>query len=81
MLCTVYKSIKKIDHYLYLETEDKFSRVPEQLLSMLGQLEHVMDLELNSERKLARANVADVMSNLNDNGYYLQLPPTDEPST
>jgi len=77
MQCTVYKSAKKPDHYLYIKTEENFSRVPKQLIALLGRLEQVMKLELDSERKLARANVADVIQNLYDNGYYLQLPPTD----
>ena len=77
MQCTVYKSLKKNDHYLFIKTEENLSRVPEKLLSMMGQLEQVMELELSSTRKLARAEVGDVMGSLNENGYYLQLPPTE----
>lgn len=77
MQCTVYKSIKKFDHYLFIEIKGNFSRVPKQLIDMLGRLEQVMELELHPERKLARANIADVIQDLSENGYYLQLPPTD----
>lgn len=77
MKCTIYKSIRKLDHYLFVATEESFSLVPKQLLDMLGRLEQVMELELNSKSKLARADVTIVMQNLDNSGYYLQLPPAD----
>jgi len=75
MHCTVYKGRKKVDHYLYVEKEDDFSQVPEALMTMLGQLELVISLELSAERKLAQADVNDVMRQINDQGYYFQMPP------
>jgi len=75
MHCTVYKVRKKVDHYLYVEKEDDFSQVPEALMTMLGQLELVISLELSAERKLAQADVNDVMRQINDQGYYFQMPP------
>lgn len=77
MKCTIYKSIRKLDHYLFVATEESFSLVPKQLLDMLGRLEQVMELEPNSKSKLARADVTIVMQNLDNSGYYLQLPPAD----
>lgn len=75
MQCVVYKGSKKIDHYLYVENEDDFSRVPQTLLDMLGQLELVIGLDLSPERKLAQADVNEVMRQLNEQGYYFQMPP------
>lgn len=78
MHCAIYKGPKKIDHYLYVEEEDNFERVPEALLGMLGPLELVMSLELGPERKLAQADADEVRKALKEQGYYLQMPPKAE---
>ena len=75
MQCAIYKGSKKIDHYLYIEKEDDFSRVPQALLDMLGCLKRVISLELSAERPLAQADVNDVMRQLTEQGYYFQMPP------
>lgn len=75
MHCAIYKGHKKIDHYLYVEREDDFSRVPEALLSILGNLELVMTLELGPERTLAQADINQVRTSLREQGYYFQMPP------
>ncbi|MCW8930951.1 MAG: YcgL domain-containing protein [Gammaproteobacteria bacterium] len=74
MKTVIYKGHKKYDSYLYVEHEDDFSRVPEVLMSALGKLELVMTLELSSEKKLARADVNQVISALQEEGFYLQMP-------
>ncbi|MGR8980838.1 MAG: YcgL domain-containing protein [Gammaproteobacteria bacterium] len=76
MQCFVYKSLKKRDIYLYVTHKDDFSRVPEVLVHSLGRLELVIDLQLSPERKLAQVKAAKVMASLNEQGYFLQLPPT-----
>lgn len=75
MHCVIYKGSKKPDHYLYVEAEGNFSRVPEALMTMLGTLERVMSVELSETRKLAQADIVAVMRQLKESGYYLQLPP------
>ena len=75
MHCAIYKGPKKIDHYLYVERENDFSRVPEALLNMLGELQLVMTVELGPERKLAQADIEQVRAALRDQGYYFQMPP------
>ena len=59
MQCAIYKSRKKQDTYLYTATKDDFSRVPETLLKLIGELVHVMDLDLSPERKLAQEDTAE----------------------
>jgi len=76
MQCEIYRSGKKSGAYLYLEKEDDFSRVPDSLLELLGHLEHVMHLELTQERTLAQADPGEVRRNLEEKGFFLQLPPT-----
>lgn len=77
MQCFVYKSIKKLDTYIYIERKGDFTKIPEKLHKMLGSLEFVMNLELSEKRSLANANPEHVMQLLNDQGYYLQLPPAE----
>lgn len=62
--------------YLYVNEKDEFSRVPDSLLKILGRLEYVMRLELTQERTLAQADPGEVRRNLEDKGFFLQLPPT-----
>ena len=77
MQCAIYKSNKKADTYLYVQEEGNFSRVPQDLLRLLGRLDFVMTLELTPDRILARADPAQVRQQLETHGYYLQLPPSD----
>lgn len=78
MQCAIYKSLKKQDTYLYLATKDDFSRVPESLLKLIGEPVHVMDLDLSPERRLAREDTAEVLRNLQERGWHLQMPRQDE---
>lgn len=77
MLCTIYKSRKKQDTYLYVVAKDDFSRIPATLLQLLGEPIHVMDLDLRPERKLAQEDVQDVLRNLEERGWHLQMPRQD----
>jgi len=82
MNCAVYKSEKKSDYYVYLkrvhEEAIDFSCIPETLSKLLGNLEFVMDLELSESRKLAQADVSEVIDSVQENGFYLQTPPKQE---
>ncbi len=82
MNCAVYKSEKKSDYYVYLKRVDEeavdFSCIPEVLDKLLGNLEFVMDLELSEARKLAQADVTEVIASLREEGFYLQTPPKHE---
>lgn len=78
MNCAIYKGSKKDAHYLYIEREDDFERVPDSLLAVLGELSLVMCIELSAARKLMQADVEKVMQALADQGYYFQIPPRPE---
>ena len=75
MQCYVYKSQKKNDTYLFVELEEDFSKVPEQLMNMLGKLEFVMEVALSESRPLAQADPMQVIGLLQEQGYFLQIPP------
>ncbi|WP_456445752.1 YcgL domain-containing protein [Thiolapillus sp.] len=73
--CWIYKSSKKDEMYLYLAEEDGFAAVPEGLMAHFGKPTLVMELALDMDRQLARAEVGAVMRQLESEGYYLQMPP------
>ncbi len=76
MLCYVYKSLKKTDTYLFVNRKDDFTDISEALRHMLGALEFVMEVDLAGRGKLARLDSGQLRRHLDNQGYYLQLPPT-----
>jgi uncharacterized protein YcgL (UPF0745 family) len=62
--------------YLYVDREAGMQHVPEALLRRFGEPQEVMTLALGAERRLARANAAEVLARIESEGYYLQLPPS-----
>jgi uncharacterized protein YcgL (UPF0745 family) len=79
MNCTVYRSANRDFTYIYLREGFSFEDLPEQLQSVFGTHEPVLDLELSPGRPLAQEDVSEVMDNLERQGYHLQLPPRDDP--
>ena len=81
MRCIVYRCSKKQEMYLYLpytkDPEAHLQKLPEGLVSMTGSLSEVMQLELGPERKLARANVTEVIKAIREQGFYIQMPPNE----
>ena len=75
MFCVIYRSSKRDQTYLYVEKKDDFSRVPEELLKGFGVPQFSMMLNLATREKLATADIAKVRQALEDQGYYLQVPP------
>ncbi|MEZ5502590.1 MAG: YcgL domain-containing protein [Halioglobus sp.] len=75
MICQVFRSSRQQEMYLYVQQARGTQDVPEALLRKFGELVPVMVLQLTPERKLARADAATVLTSLEQQGYYLQLPP------
>lgn len=73
MLCYIYRSNRKVDTYLYLVDKDDFSIVPETLLSVFGEPEFSFSFDLTPERNLASEDTEEVLKNLHEQGYHLQL--------
>jgi len=61
--------------YLYVEKTKGLQDVPEALLHSFGEPEEVMTLLLDPLRKLARAEAAEVLEEIQRTGFYLQMPP------
>jgi uncharacterized protein YcgL (UPF0745 family) len=78
MLCSVYKSSKKAQTYLFINKRDDFSDVPETLMKMFGTPIMVTVLNLATKVKLGFADIEKVKENLAEQGYYLQLTPKED---
>tara|TARA_R110002012_G_scaffold11479_10_gene51797 strand:- start:1123 stop:1422 length:300 start_codon:yes stop_codon:yes gene_type:complete len=78
MLCSVYKSAKKAQTYLFINKRDDFSEVPEALMKMFGKPELVTVLNLATKDKLGFSDLTKVKESLAEQGYYLQITPKEE---
>lgn len=74
----IYRSEQYEGMYLYLGKGTSLSQLPDQLRRKFGKSEYSMTLELTENRRLARANAKKVMREIDQQGYYLQLPPKPE---
>nr|WP_067288495.1 YcgL domain-containing protein [Marinobacterium profundum] len=77
-ICSIYKSSRKDEMYLYVEKRELLTRVPEALLTMFGTPVHLMDMPVKPGRKLARIDVEKMLAGIVEKGYYLQMPPPKE---
>ena len=75
MLCAVYKSIRKLQTYLFIEKRDDFTPVPDQLLTQFGPPQLISILNIKPDTKLAMTDANNVIEAIQKNGYFLQLPP------
>ena len=75
MNCYVYRSNKKPGMYLYIVEKDDFSDVPESLIKLLGDVVYSFEFDLSKGRKLVKAEAQEVLRIINENGYFLQMPP------
>lgn len=74
-LVKIFKGLRKPDAYLYVDFAEELSRVPEALLTQFGETTEVLSLKLTAERELARADAKEVLAQIEQTGFYLQLPP------
>ena len=77
-ICSIYKSPRKNEMYLYVLKSDALARVPESLLAAFGPPAHAFDLVLSPQRQLAREDIHKVLDNLEQQGFHLQMPPAEE---
>jgi uncharacterized protein YcgL (UPF0745 family) len=77
-LCNVYKSRRKEETYLYVSIKDDLKRVPQELLETFGTPDLVTKLLIKEDRQLARAEAPKVLAQIEEKGFYLQLPPPKE---
>lgn len=71
----VYRSTRKQEMYLYVDAGDDLAHVPGELLERFGPPMEALSLMLSADRPLARADAARVLASIEEEGYYLQMPP------
>ncbi len=71
----IYRSSKKDELYLFLAEEDNFDCVPPEVMKGFGAPKKAMELEVKPGMKMARTNPDDVINNLKERGFHLQMPP------
>jgi len=76
-LIKIYKTRRKLDMYLYVDYSEDLTRVPQALLDQFGNPELALSLQLGAEKPLARADAGEVLVAIAEQGFYLQMPPTD----
>ena len=72
--CAVYKSQKKDETYVFISATTPLSELPEKLLKLLGEAEMLMTLTLTPDKKMARGTAKEIIENIEEQGYYLQMP-------
>lgn len=72
-----YKSPKKAELFLFVPQQDGLEKLPQELLVMFGEPEHVIDFELHPDRKLPRTDTKELNEALITKGYYIQMPPSE----
>ena len=79
MQCYVYRSRRKPGSFLFLLIKDEFNRVAETLLKIFGTPEFSFEFELSPARNLViKADPQEMLKVIQENGFYLQLPPAEE---
>lgn len=74
-ICSVFKSSKKDEMYLYVDKAEQLNRVPDALKQMFGTPIHVFDMLITPEKELARVDTAQVLEDIEEKGFFLQMPP------
>lgn len=64
--------------YVYVDRKEGVSALPEALLQIFGEPEHVMDMILTPGKTLARAEAPKVLEDIAEKGFFLQMPPGKE---
>ncbi len=80
-MCFVYRSNKKDEMYLYLPKRDEFSEVPEPLMKAFGEPQFALQVNLGKRDKLAREDIETVKQKIQEQGFFLQMPPSIHPDT
>lgn len=74
-ICSVFRSSKKDEMYLYVDKAEQLTRVPDALKEMFGAPVHVFDMLLTPEKELSRVEAVKVLEDIREKGYFLQMPP------
>ena len=76
--CSVYKSSKKKEMYIYVDRKQDLSELPETLQNVFGAPVHVLDMILTPDKTLARVDAKNVLEAIKEKGFFLQMPPVQD---
>ena len=76
-ICSVYKSPRKNEMYLYVDKREALSRVPEALLVPFGAPQHVSTC-CSPRAPTGPRGCRQVLENIEKQGFHLQMPPGEE---
>jgi len=74
MQCFVYRSSKKEGLYVYLREKDTLALLPSPLREEMGDAEFALSFELDASRKLNSQDPQEVINNLEERGFHVQMP-------
>ncbi len=77
MLSYIYRSEKKADCYLFLNESVEQFELPDIVRTIVGDLHFVMELEINPDTKLAMSKATAVLDAFEQQGFYIQMPPSE----
>ena len=78
IICSVYASTRREGMYIYMRKSDSFDSLPAPLKLLFGKPRPAMMLMLDGKKQLVRANVDDVIRQIETEGFYLQMPEREE---
>ncbi|WP_148254320.1 YcgL domain-containing protein [Aidingimonas lacisalsi] len=78
LICEIFKSPRKEAMYLFVDKREGLERVPGALLERFGSPVAVTTLLLTPDKRLARVDASEVMEAVEEQGFYLQMPPDTE---
>ncbi len=76
--CSVFKSPKRAEMYIYVDRSQDLEQLPEALLAVFGEPCHVLDMVLTPSKKLARVEADKVLADIEEKGFFLQMPPSSD---
>lgn len=74
-LVQIFRSQDQQEMYLYVDKAIGLVDVPASLLKRFGEPEALMVLLLTPEYKLARVDAVEVLTRIQEQGFFLQMPP------
>jgi len=73
MQCHIYRSPRKPNSYLYLPDKNDISALSDEFFKLFGEPEFSFSFELTADREMPQADAAEVIKNIQEKGYYLQI--------
>jgi uncharacterized protein YcgL (UPF0745 family) len=74
MKCFVYRSPRKLGAFLFMASKGDFSELPDSLLALFGEPEFSFEFILTIDRELKIGDAKEVLKQITEQGFYLQLP-------